>query len=59
VSIEKDGVTFHGRYFTIFGHITVLYGGYARSIQHDHAPLDELARRLLEELVALPSTRVN
>jgi len=58
VTLEKDGVTFHGRYFMIFGHITVLYGGYARSIQHDDQPPDTLARRILAELVVnLP--RVN
>ena len=52
VSIEKDGVTFHGHYFVGPRMVTVLYGGHARSIRHEDTPLDELARRVLEGLVA-------
>jgi len=52
VSIEKDGVTFHGLYFTGVWQIIVLYGGHLKSIQHADAPSDVLARRILRELVA-------
>jgi len=52
VSIERDGVIFHGRYLLGPCMMTVLHGGHVRTLYHYNAPPDELACRILKDLVA-------
>ena len=52
VSIERNGVTFHGHYSVGPHMIIVLYRGHARSMLHEQSPLEELACQILGCLVA-------